>query len=706
MSAAPGHPPVDPLLAALGHLTRRFNRPVTLAEIRSLCPGGAGPLDPQSFRLVARRLGFRISNARVTRHSVAQLPAPFLLVPRRRDGAYLLLERDGAGFVSSDPVTGARRRMTADEAVAAGREAILIKPVADKVEASAWRRLLRKRLGGAIRELLLASLLINLFVLAPPLFLMTVFNKVIAYGALDTLHVLMIGMIAVYGFDALLRGLRGYISSHTAARLDALIGSEVVHRLFRLPYRHFEATSLGVINERLRQLEVIRQFFSGQMPLVLVDMAFVVLFLGVLFAISAQIAWLALAAIPLFVLISLLCHRPQARLVEQSFQTQAAKTSVLAESVNNAITVKSLGLEPEIDRRWGERLAQSAATGFKAGNLVSAVAAAGNGLQHMVILAIVYFGALEVIAGNLSLGALIAANLLGARILGPARKIVSAWSQLQEVRAAFRRLDGIMEAAPESAPGAVTESPTLSGRIDFEEVTLRLSPDRPAVLDKVSLAIEPGSIVALVGASGAGKTSLVRSLQGIYRADAGRVLLDGVDVGHIPPAHLRAQMAVVPQEIQLFAGSVRENIAIGLDGVDPQRVVAAAKFVGAHGFIERLPQGYDTPLTESGSGLSAGQRQLICIARAVIRNPRILVLDEATSALDGETEKHLMANLKRAHGGRSIIIVSHRPAPVAIADRVLRVEGGIVTPLAARPRLVRLPPRDGGAAPLRAVQEA
>ena len=691
---AAGAAAFDPLLLCLVRLTRHFNKPVSSAEIASLSRERNGRMTVQDLRLVATKLGYRTTVFSVSGTRLLEAPLPFVLVGRDGAAPRLIVERGNGDLFALDPASGERKRLPLAEAEAFAQELIAAKPATADRRAEDWRHLLRRRARGAIRELLLASLLINLFVLAPPLFLMAIFNKVITFGALDTLHVLALGMLAVYGFDGLLRGIRGYVSNHTAARLDALLGSEVVQRLLRLPYRHFESTSVGLLNERLRQLDVIRQFFAGQMPLVLIDLAFVALFLGVLFVISGTIAWIAAAAIPVFVLLSLACHRAQKRHVEQNFLSQAAKTSVLAETVNNALTIKSLGLETEIERRWGERLALAATTGFQANNLSSIIAAVGSGLQHLVVLGIIYIGAREVIAGELSLGALIAANLLAARTLGPARKVVSAWAQLQEVRAAFRRLDAIMEEAPEAVPGELAPLPELSGAIALEDLTLQVAPDRPPVLRDVTLEIAAGSTVVIVGASGAGKTTLVRALQGIYRAAGGRVLLDGIDVRHIPPAQLRSQVAVVPQEVQLFAGTIRENIAIGLHAVDPARVAAAAKFVGAHDFIERLPDGYETRLSDSGAGLSAGQKQLICIARALIRNPRILIMDEATSALDRDTERRLMANLKRAGKGRTIVMVSHRPAPAAIADRVLRVADGKVAPLDLQAKLVQLAPGD------------
>jgi ABC-type bacteriocin/lantibiotic exporter with double-glycine peptidase domain len=283
----------------------------------------------------------------------------------------------------------------------------------------------------------------------------------------------------------------------------------------------------------------------------------------------------------------------------------------------------------------------------------------------------------------MSIGALIAANILATRAIAPVRQVVTAWTQLQEVRAAFRRLDDIMDEPTEDRPGETAPVPPLRGRLTFEHVTFRFDPDLPPALDGVDFDLPAGTILGLIGPSGSGKSTLVRLLQGLYKPDAGRVLIDETDVAHISAATLRSQIGVVPQDNQLFAGTIHENIAMGMDVKDPTRIVAVARFVGAHGFIQRLPKGYETVIGERGAGLSAGQRQLVCIARALIRNPRIIILDEATSALDPASEDLLMRNLRRAARGRTIVMISHRMTPMAICDRVALIIDGHLERLGA-----------------------
>ena len=673
---AAGRRLVDTLLISLLRLTQEFGHPLGEADLRAACPVPDTGMTTGVFLLAAERLGIKARRVPFTAANAAELPTPFVLLARPEFGAFVILGRDGDGFSAFRAVDGAMVRLSVLEALALGQKALLVAPATER---RGWHARAIAKVKGVAGELILASLIVNLFALASPLFVMTVYNKVIGQQALDTLGVLALGMAILYAFDFLLRSIRGYISSHTGARMDALIGGEAVHRLLHLPYRHFEDTPTGVVAERVRQLETIRQFFTGQMPMALVDLVFVVVFLGALYYLNPLMGYLVAAAIPVFVAISAVFHRAQRRLIEQNFTALAAKTSMLNETVANAVTVKALGLESEIERRWGGRLALSALTAFRANNLANVIGVTGTILQQMVGLAIIVFGARLVIAGELSVGALIAANLLGSRAIAPMRQVVSAWNQLQEVRAAFHRLDEIMDEAIESEPGARLPALAMGGEIAFEGVRFGYGPEHAPALDGLDLVIERGEVVCIMGPSGSGKSTLIKLVLGLYQPEAGRILIDGTDIAHVSPHSLRRQIGVVPQEIQLFAGTVRDNIAMGAPGTEHARVVAAARLAGADDFIQRLPHGYDTVLAERGGGLSVGQRQLICIARALVREPAMLIMDEPTSALDTASEASLLRRLKQLAGALTIVIVSHRSAPAAIADRIaVLVEGKVV----------------------------
>ncbi len=664
------------LLRCLMRLALEFGRPVGEADIRAACPLPPGGMTPELYLRAAQRLGYRAKRVTLGRDGGRALPEPYLLLAAGGRPDRLVLARRGDALAVFDPLDGAIKEIAAAGELTAGRDALLARPEPAEAAKGSWHGLIARRVRRIAGELVLASTLINLFALITPLYSMTVYNKVVGQAALDTLDVLTIGIVIVVAFDTLIRIIRGYIASHTGARIDALVGSEVVHHLLRLPFSYFETTPTGVIGERLRQLDVVRNFFTGQMPLVVVDLAFVVLFLAALFFLEPAIALITLAAVPVFLALSWLFDRAQRRHIEQTFHALAAKTSVLAETVANALTIKSLGLESEIERRWSGRLAYSAATGFEAGNLANVIGVIGFLVQQLVYVAIIYFGARLIVDGKLSVGGLVAASILSGRALGPIRQVVSAWHQLQEVRAAFRRLDAVMEAPTEDRPGELAPIPPLRGDIEFERVSFAFGAERPPVLRELSFSVESGTMLGIVGPSGSGKSTLAKLIQGLYAPSGGRVLIDRTDIAHISAASLRRQIGSVPQEIQLFSGTVRENIAMGIAVKEPERVVAVAKFVGAHDFIQRLPKGYDTVLLERGAGLSSGQRQLLCVARALIRNPRILVLDEATSALDPATEEALVRNLRRASRGRTIVMISHRLAPVSLADKVALVIDG------------------------------
>ena len=676
--------PVDSLMRALLYIAQQIGRPVGEADIRRLAVLPLSGLDESTFLTAGKRLGLEAYAVDLAGHDnggrLDDLPMPFALVGAPDQPAYVVVAGSGGQWTVLDVVEGRVWRLATDEVMALGVRALVLRETAAHERRQEWYAPLWVRVRPVVLKLAAMSFVINLLGLATPLFMMLVFNAVIGRdGRMDaaaTMTMLCVGMAIAYGLDFALRVARGWLSARTGARLDTMMSGEVLHHLVQLPYRHFERTPSGVIAERLRQLDVLRGFLTGQMPVLAIDIAFVALFLAATFAISTTLGIVTALALPVVIGVSLATHRSQRRLADENFQALAAKSSTLTETVANAATIKALGLEAEVEKRWQARVEQSAWTSFRASNLANIAASASGALQLMAALAIVAIGVHEILDHRLTVGALIAVNMLAARALQPMRQLVVAWQQLQAVAAAFRRIDGLMREAVESPAGVLAPMPPLAGDITFERVTYRPDDHVPAVLQDADLDIAAGEILGIVGPSGSGKTTIANLVQGLFKPSGGRVLVDGTDIAHISPAQLRAQIGCVPQELQLFTGSVRENIAMGVANKDPGRVVAVAKFVGAHDFIQRLPEGYNTVLGERGQGLSMGQRQLLCIARALIRNPRILILDEATSALDPATEEQLLRQLKANTRGRTVIMITHRLAPLAIADRVALLMDG------------------------------
>ncbi len=678
------HRSVDSLMRALLYVAQQVGRPVSEADIRRLAAIPASGLDESGFLAAGQRLGLESYAVDLAGQRLDELPTPFVVVGAANRPAQVVVAVAGEQCTVLDVVEGRIWRLASDDVVAPGARALVMRETAAHERRRQWYAPLWVRIRPVVLKLAAMSFLINILGLATPLFMMAVFNRVVgrhgwadgSEGAAAVMVALCIGMLIAYALDFALRVARGWMSARTGARLDTLMSGEVLHHLMQLPYRHFERTPSGVIAERLRELDVLRGFLTGQMPVLAIDIAFVVLFIGATFAISVTLGLVTALAVPVVIGVSLVTHRSQRRLAEESFQALAAKSSTLAETVANAATIKALGLEAEAERRWRARVEQSAWTSFRANNLANVASSASGALQLLASLAIVAIGVHEIVDHRLTVGALIAVNMLAARALQPMRQLVAAWHQLQAVAAAFRRIDGLMHEAVETPAGMVTPMPPLVGNVTFERVTYRADDHAPAVLQDADLDIAAGEILGIVGPSGSGKTTIANLVQGLFRPSGGRVMVDGTDVSHISPAQLRGQIGCVPQELQLFTGSVRENIAMGVANKDPGRVVAVARFVGAHDFIQRLPQGYNTVLGERGQGLSMGQRQLVCIARALIRNPRILILDEATSALDPATEEQLLRQLKANTRGRTVIMITHRLAPLAIADRVALVMDG------------------------------
>ena len=465
--------PIDSLMRALLYMVQQIGRPASEADVRRLAPLVDDILDEQGFLAAGGRLGLEANALELGIVRLDDLPTPFAVTGIGQP-AHVVVSGNRAQWMVLDVVEGHVQRMTEAEVRALGSRALVLREPPAPHLGGKWYAPLWARARPAIAKLAAASFLVNVLGLATPLFMMLVLNRVIGHGTADGIASLMtalcIGMLAAYTIDFALRVARGWLSARTGARLDVLMSAEVVHHLVQLPYRHFERTPSGVIAERLRQLDVLRAFFTGQMPVLAIDLAFVVLFLGATFAINLTLGLVTALAIPVLVGVSLATHRPQRRLSEETFEALAAKSSTVTETVANAATIKALGLEAEVEKRWQSRVEQAAWVNFRASHLANIAASASGVLTLVASLAIVVIGTHEIVEHRLSIGALIAANMLAMRALQPMRQLVAAWHQLQAVAAAFKRIDGLMREEVESQPGALAPMPPLAGDVTFERL--------------------------------------------------------------------------------------------------------------------------------------------------------------------------------------------------------------------------------------------
>lgn len=526
-------------------------------------------------------------------------------------------------------------------------------------------------------EVLAASFFLQLFALITPLFFQVIVDKVLVHQGLTTLDVVAIGLLAVSVFEIVLGGLRTYLFSHTTNRVDVMLGTKLFRHLLRLPLSYFEARRVGDSVARVRELENIRSFLTGSSLTLVIDLFFSLVFLAVLYYYSPTLMALVAAAIPFYIVLSAAVTPVLRRRLEERFNRGAENQAFLVESVSGIQTLKAMAVEPQMQRRWEDQLAVYVGASFKAANLGNIAAQTAALINKATVVSILWVGASLVMRGELTVGQLIAFNMIAARVSGPILRLVQLWQDFQQAGISVRRLGDILNTPTEPGynPGRAT-LPQIKGSIRFDHVGFRYLPGRPEVLADISLDISAGEVIGVVGRSGSGKSTLGKLIQRLHVPDSGRVLIDGVDLALVDPAWLRRQIGVVLQENFLFNRSVRENIALADPGLTMDRVVDAARLAGAHDFILALPEGYDSLVGEHGANLSGGQRQRIAIARALVSDPKILILDEATSALDYESETIVQQNMRAICGGRTVFIIAHRLSAVRHADRILVVDEG------------------------------
>ena len=541
-----------------------------------------------------------------------------------------------------------------------------------------------------LAEILLISLVLQLIGLATPLFFQVVMDKVLVNHAMQTLNVIAIGLICAMVFEALLSGIRTWVFAHTSSKIDVELGARLFRHLLNLPLAYFQSRRVGDSVARIRELENIRSFLTGNVMTLVLDLLFSFVFLGVMLWYSVTLTLVVLASIPVYLLLSLVFTPVIRRRLEDKFNKGAENQSFLVETISGIDTVKSMAVEPRWIQKWDQQLAAYVSSGLAVTN-VATVAGGGVTLtSKLVTAAIMWIGATLVIDKQLTVGELVAFNMLAGQVSSPILRLAQLWNDFQQVGISMSRLGDILNTHPEVA-GQKTRLPRLQGSIEFDQVSFRYRPDAADVLRQVSLKVRPGEVIGIVGRSGSGKSTLTRLVQRLYVPDRGRVLVDGQDLAIIDTPSLRQQIGVVLQENTLFNRSVRDNIALAHPAAPIELVMQAAKLAGAHEFICELPEGYDTVVGEHGTGLSGGQRQRIAIARALITNPRILIFDEATSALDYESEKIIHDNMRLICQGRTVLIIAHRLSAVRGANRIVVMERGQIAEVGSHEELLRNP---------------
>ncbi len=539
-------------------------------------------------------------------------------------------------------------------------------------------------------EVLLASFFLQLFALITPLFFQVVIDKVLVHRGMSTLNVLIIGLLAVSIFESLLTALRTYVFSHTTNRIDVELGARLFKQLVALPISYFETRRVGDSVARVRELENIRNFITSSALTLVIDLFFTFVFLAVMAYYSLFLTAIVLFSFPFYIAISAgVTPLFRARL-DEKFNRGAENQSFLVESIGGIETLKAMAVEPQMQRRWEEQLAGYVQASFKVMNIGNWASQGVQLISKIVTAAVLFFGARSVIEGNLTVGELVAFNMLAARVAQPVLRLAQLWQDFHQARLSVARLGDILNTAPEPAftPGR-TSLPEINGNVSLEHVSFRYRIDGPEIMHDININIPAGQVVGIVGPSGSGKSTLTKLVQRLYLPESGRVMVDGVDLAMVDVAWLRRQVGVVLQENVLFNRSIRDNIALINPGMETAHVIEAAKLAGAHDFILELPEGYDTIVGERGANLSGGQRQRIAIARALISDPRILIFDEATSALDYESERIIQENMRHIVQGRTVLIIAHRLSAVRDCHRIITIEKGRIVEDGSHDELLR-----------------
>lgn len=673
-------------LFAAAIISKIHGNPLDIEQLRTRFASAEAKVTPLQLARIFMELGVK---AKISRKDIASLdPAKFPLVAEMGDGQYAVVaacnraERKALVHGPNDQrgqwldLADLRPKLTGQFLLLRAER---VQPDAKQPFGFSWFLQAAGKYRTILRDCLLASLFVQLFALFSPLVFMIVIDKVLGNNSLTTLDVLVIALIVVSVFEIVLSALRAYLLAHTAHRIDLLLGMRVFKHLLTLPLSYFESRRVGDTIARLRELEGVRQFITGSGMMLLLDLIFVVVFIAVMLLFSPFLTSLVLLTMPLLFLVSFLLSPILRDKLEDRYVTNAESHSFLVETLSGMATIKATAAEARTQEKWEDKLTHHVKNGFIGGNYANLIGQGTSIISKCLSILLLWFGAKEVLGGNLTVGQLIAFNMISARVIAPILRLSQIWKDLQQTRISVARLGDILNCPgePGFSPHKVA-LPEIVGRVVFDRVSFRYQPQGQEILSEVSFTVEPGEVVGIVGSTGSGKTTLAKLLQRLYVPERGRIFIDGVDLAGVDASWLRRQLGVVAQDGVLFNATIRDNITLGAPDLEMEAVMEVAKLTGAHDFIMGLPHGYDTEVGERGLNLSTGQRQRLAITRALAGNPRMLVFDEATSALDYESEMILQTNMREICRGRTVFLIAHRLSTVRHADRIITLEHGRV----------------------------
>ncbi len=681
---------LDPLLLALIHVADTEHLSYSYSALTVGLPLVNGKLTPELAIRAAKRAGLKANVLERQLAEISMLVLPVILLLENNNALVLKkIDRERQFAIVYFPLLNEEEQIAIEELESAYTGyCIFTRP--KKVDTALEERItgISSGQGGhwfwgvlgqswkIYRDVLLASFMINLFALANPLFVMNVYDRVVPNEAIETLWALAIGVIFVYVFDFILKSLRIYFIEVAGKKSDVLLSSYIFERVLGIRYE-YHPSSVGAFVSRLREFETVRQFITSSTVTALVDLPFVILFLLVISYIGGPLVWVPLFILPAIVGVALVAQNFLHNTVLRMFSSAALKNATLVESVSNLEVVKSLAAEGKVQRRWESSVGQLSYWGLKSRMISTNVTGFAGFMQQIGGVAVVIYGVYLIRDNQLTMGALIACVILVGRVLAPLAQVAGLLVQYQQSKLALSSLEEIVTQPQEREHDRVfVKRESVKGGIEFKEVEFSYPGEEQTCISKVSLKIEPGEKVALIGRLGSGKSTLQKLILGLYQPKSGTILIDGVDIKQLDPSDLRCEIAYVPQDSVLFSGSISTNIAYGKSGVDDKEILRAAELSGVTEFVNRHPQGFEREVGERGDNLSGGQRQAINIARSLVHSPKLCLFDEPTSSMDNTSEAKLLSNFKKELKDKTLIMVTHKTSLLQLVDRLIVMDNG------------------------------